>query len=123
MDLTVNLLRLTRSSELILAALRSQVPGAPSWTVDWSMRMPLRKYRSNFELDHGLFFDLTAAPMPLDSVEFDSLNPNVLRIRAWTLGRVKAVLSFKRIEDTSQSISAPNISTISGPYCSWQMPN
>lgn len=43
-DLPVNTLRLTHSSELILAALRSTVPRAPSWTINWSTRQPLRVY-------------------------------------------------------------------------------
>ena len=102
-ELTVNLIELTRSPELILAALRSQVPDAPSWTVDWPMRTSWRKHQSDFERDNGLFYDLTAAPMPQGSVEFDPEHPNVLRIRAWTLGRVTAVLNFERLEDTNHS--------------------
>lgn len=102
-DLTANVLHLTRSSELILAALRSQIPGAPSWTVDWSMRKPLRLYRYSVEHDHGLFYDLTADPMPPDSVMFDPSHPNVLQIRGWNLGAVKAVLSFKTLQNSSQS--------------------
>ena len=99
-DLTANIFRLTGSSELILAALRSSVPDAPSWSVDWSMRLPLRKYQSNFESDHGLFYDLTAKPIPKESVRFYPSSPDVLSIRAWKLGTVKAILEFRTIEES-----------------------
>lgn len=42
-DLTANMLLLTRSKELLLAALRSQVPESLFWTVDWSLRSPMRR--------------------------------------------------------------------------------
>lgn len=100
-DLTVNLLQLTHSPELVLAALRSSMPGAPSWTVDWSMRAPLRLYPGNFERYHGLCYDLTARPAPQDSWRFDPLRPNVLQVRAWMLGTVTAVLDFEKLEDNS----------------------
>lgn len=101
-DLTVNLLQLTGSPELVVAALRSHVPGAPSWTVDWFMRAGLRLYPGEFERDHGLFFDPTARPMPQDSWRFDPLQPNVLQVRAWTLGTVTAVLELKSLKDDTE---------------------
>lgn len=100
-DLTVNLLRYTNSSELLLAALRSNLLSAPSWTVDWSMRTPLRLAKRSYESKHGLFYDMTKRPLPRDSWRFDPLQPNVLQVRAWMLGTVKAVLDFKALEENS----------------------
>lgn len=96
-DLTANTLRLTESPELILAALRSSVPNAPSWTVDWSKRESLRMFPSKHPRSSSrLFYEITATPMPTGSWMHDPLDPKVLRVQGQSLGAVKAVVDLNR---------------------------
>lgn len=104
------MLQLTRSPELILTALRSEVQGAPSWTVDWHLRRPLRirqkiQYESHdWWSDLYFFYNVTASPMPPDSWKRDPTQPNILQIQGNILGSVDAILELQNPENDSQQI-------------------
>lgn len=117
-DLTVNMLGLTMSPELILAALRSYVADAPSWTVDWFMREPLRTHPSELEKLYDLFYDPNAPPMPPNTWIYDAIRPDVLQIQARKLGTVNAVLGLRSFEDFSwyaQSAADVSVSSFADP--------
>ncbi len=97
-DLTIQVLRLTNSPELMLTALRSRVHNAPSWTVDWSKRAPLRLLRSPLERESELFYDTSKKKMPEDSWRHSPSQPGILQVRAWTIGSIKAILDFEKLE-------------------------
>lgn len=109
-DLTIQLLRLTGSAEILLAAMKSNVAGQPSWTVDWSRRGPLRIHKKWWDSTDGLFYSPAAPALPPDSWRYDPSHPDILQIRAFRHGVVVEVLNLKEVElDAGQSERAKHI--------------
>lgn len=97
-DLTLELLRLTRSPEILLVAMKSNVAGQPSWVADWSRREPLRLMRYAWDDIYGLFYNPTAPALSTDSVRYDPSSPEVLQICAHYYGTVVGVLDLKQVD-------------------------
>ncbi|KAL8672259.1 MAG: hypothetical protein Q9168_003259 [Polycauliona sp. 1 TL-2023] len=97
-DVTIQMLRLTGSAEILLAAMQSKVAGQPSWVVDWSRREPLRLATPWMgRRDRRLFYN-PMTWLPSGSWQYDVLQPDILQIRTFWQSTVVEVLSLQQVE-------------------------